>query len=202
MDKFKVNGKVVSLLLIIGLFAGWEYMLLASAFALVFCSKDKEVMNNLVKVLVLLAACALFSKSWNLITAGYDLIIEALKGIFSILGYINPLITFPTWLNNFLLGPIQVVIDWISSAVVFLILLVEINYIYTTIVGKSIAKPFKIIDDYMTKFSNFVLDKVTTESPKASSKNEKICPECGNHTTLDAKFCTKCGSKFKEEGNE
>ena len=42
MDKIKVNGKVVSLLLIIGLFAGWEYMLLASAFALVFCSKDKE----------------------------------------------------------------------------------------------------------------------------------------------------------------
>lgn len=33
-------------------------------------------------------------------------------------------------------------------------------------------------------------------------RNEKICPSCGNATTLDTKFCSKCGHEFAEEEAE
>lgn len=191
MDKIKVNPKIVALLLLGGLFAGWEYMLLVSAFALIFCSHDDGIKSLMIKVLVLMASLALFGKLWGLVESGYALGVDGIKGLFTILGSINPSITLPLWLTRYILTPVGTVIDLLGSAVSFVILLAQFNFVLATIMGKSMPKPFSKIDEYMTKFADFVSDKISLVA-----KDQKVCPSCGATVKEDASFCTKCGTKF------
>lgn len=191
MDKVKVNPKIVAILLLGGLFAGWQYMLLICAFALVFCHKDDEIKSLMIKVLVLLAAVSLFGKLWNLVEMGYSLGVDGIKGLFTILGSINADITLPLWLSQYILIPLGTIISWLGQAVSFLIVLVEFNFILATIMGNSMPKPFSKIDEYMTKFTDFISDKISLVS-----KDEKVCSSCGATIKESASFCTKCGNKF------
>lgn len=194
MEKIKVNSKVASLLVLAGLFAGWQYMLLVTAFVLIFCFKDEDLKKLTIKVLVIMAACSLFGKFWDLIEYGYSLGVEGINGIFGILGAINPAIHTPYWITQYIFEPLEIIIHFLGSGVAFIILLIQFNFILATITGRRMPKAFVIVDDYMTKFSDFVTEKIND----STKKKEKICPECGAKVKDDAKFCTKCGTKFEE----
>lgn len=204
MKELKMNPKVLSLLVLIGLFGGWQYMILATAFVLIVGNKDEKVMNLVTKVVIFFVACTLFSMFWQLCYQGYDVIVAMVEGLFKILHSMNHEILMPSWITDFLLNPLRILFDIADSGVDFIILFAKFTFIIAVIGNKNLPKPFMKINEYIEKLSKYVMDGVapatpaptaTETMPASENVNQKVCVSCGNPLSPDAGFCTKCGTK-------
>lgn len=197
MSKIKVDSKVLAVLILVGLFAGWQYLLLASGFALVVAHDDEKVMDVLKKVVVLLAAITLFLALWNIIYSGYSLVDDVIKGLFDILRSFNSEWVMPSWINSYLLNPLGIVFKVLDKCVELIIMITKFAFVVALISSRNLPKPFSKIEEYANLFGKFVSDKVMTKSEKNTDeqKNTKTCPNCGNELSTTATFCNKCGTK-------
>ena len=50
MKKFKVNENLLALLMFAAMFAGWQYLIIVTAFIWVFCEAGKSLKNLTIKI--------------------------------------------------------------------------------------------------------------------------------------------------------
>lgn len=197
MSKLKIDSKILAVLLLVGMFVGWQYLLLASGFALIVAHDDEKVMDILKKVVILLASITLFLALWNIIYSGYNCFEEIIKGIFDILHSFNDEWYMPTWLNSYLLNPLKIVFKVLDNVVDLLVIITKFTFVLAIISSKNMPKTFSKIEEYANLFGKFVTEKITKHSQKVedAEKNIKTCPNCGNELNKTATFCNKCGTK-------
>lgn len=202
MSKIKVDSKILAVLILVGLFAGWQYLLLASGFALVVAHDDEKVMDTLKKVVVLLASITLFLALWNIIYTGYGVFEDAVEGIFKILNSFNNEWLMPTWINSYVLNPLRIIFEVLDKAIDLIVIITKFAFVVAIISSKSLPKAFSKIEEYSNLFGSFIADKVNISKTKTEAsthkqeeKNTKICPNCGNELSKTATFCNKCGTK-------
>lgn len=202
MSKIKVDSKILAILILVGLFAGWQYLLLASGFALVVAHDDEKVMDILKKVVVLLASITLFLALWNIIYTGYSVFEDVVEGIFKILNSFNNEWIMPTWINSYVLNPLEIVFKVLDKGIDLIVIITKFAFVVAIISSRNLPKAFSKIEEYSNLFGNFVADKININTNKNVSSvnvqeasNTKTCPNCGNELSKTATFCNKCGTK-------
>ena len=60
MKKFNVNANLLALLMLITLFAGWEYMIIVTAFIWVFCESSKNLKDLTIRTIAVYVHYSIF----------------------------------------------------------------------------------------------------------------------------------------------
>lgn len=155
MSKLKVNSNLLAVLVVISLFAGWQYMILVSAFIWCFCETSDNLKNLMIKVIAIYGGCFLFSTLWNLIDGGYELVVDGINGIFKIINSWNTSVMMPKELTQYLLNPLSVVMNFLGSVVKFIVLLVKFRFVVSVIANRPMGGVFSKIQEYVNYFVNF-----------------------------------------------
>ena len=166
MKKFKVNANLLALLVIISLFAGWEYMIVVTAFIWCFCESSKNVRNLTIQALAIYGGCYLFTTLWSLIQSGYGLGVDALEGFFGIIGSYSSNVTMPAELNTYLLTPISIVMSFLSGVVSFIVVLVKFKFVLSVVSNKPMTGVFSKIQEYINYFVNFANSNIYEDAPE------------------------------------
>ena len=146
MGKIKVDSKILAILILVGLFAGWQYLLLASGFALVVAHDDEKVMDILKKVVVLLASITLFLALWNIIYTGYSVFEDVVEGIFKILNSFNNEWIMPTWINSYVLNPLEIVFKVLDKGIDLIVIITKFAFVVAIISSRNLPKAFSKIE--------------------------------------------------------
>lgn len=162
MSKLKVNPNLAAVLVLVGLFAGWQYMIWAVLFVFL-CEDDENLKSITIKTIALLAACYLFQNVWNLIEGGYGVIYDIIKGIFIIIQSIDETVLMPSFITILFTSILGTVVSIIGSIISLLILFTKISFVISVISNKAFNKPFSKIDEYLTLFTNYILGKINPQ---------------------------------------
>lgn len=165
MKKLKVNSNLLALLVLISLFAGWEYMIIVTAFIWCFCESSQNLKNLTISAIAIYAGCYLFSLLWTLIYDGYGLGVDALEGFFGIIGSYSSDVTMPTELTQYLLNPLAIVMDFLGNVVKFIIILVKFKFVISVVTNRPMAGVFSKIQEYINYFINFANSNLYDEQP-------------------------------------
>lgn len=166
MKKIKVSPNLLALLLLMALFIGWEYMIIVTAFIWCFCESSQSLKNLTIKAIAVYAGCYLFSLFWSLFTNGYDLGVSALGGLLEIFASFGLDITELTLnLNKYILNPASVIIELLSSAVSFLIIIAKFKFVVSVITNKPMPNVFGKIQEFINNFLNFATSNIFEEQP-------------------------------------
>ena len=195
MKKLKVNANLLALLLMISLFAGWEYILLVSAFIWI-CTEDNKAIRDLtIKAIAIYGACVLFSMAWSLISGLVDLGSEGIITIFKVLNSYNSDIV-ATDLQRYFLLPLSYIVTYIGMLVTFVILLVKFNFIRSVIMNKPMFGLFGKLNEYVNGFVRFANGNSFEEgNAEVRSTQGAHCTSCGAALAPGAAFCAGCGNK-------
>ena len=162
MKKFNVNANLLALLMLITLFAGWEYMIIVTAFIWVFCESSKNLKDLTIRTIAVYAGCSLFNILCSLLTGVYDVVI---KGLNTLLEFIATLgaesldfslkfAEFVTKLNSYFLNPVDDIVGILGSLIALLILFIKFKYIVSTLSNK----PLKGFLGFVQKYIDAVVD--------------------------------------------
>ena len=196
MKKFKVNENILALLMFAAIFAGWQYLIIVTAFIWAFCEAGKSLQKLTVKVIAVFGALAIIELGWDVIVQGIDMTFGGLNRFFNMLvswGVSPELVTNAT---RYAFTPMDLLIQIVGSILSFLLLLAKLKFIVEIIVNKNATTiwPFKGFADKIEEFANnrfYEEDKGAKEPAKA-----KFCPKCGAKIEGDSKFCPGCGEKI------
>ena len=156
MKKFKINANFLALLVIISLFAGWEYMIVVTAFIWCFCESSQNLKNLTISAIAIFAGCYVFMWLWDVIESIYSIGIDSLTGLITILGnYGVDVLELSIKLDKYLVGTLDVVMDLASSVVYLLVLLTKFKFIVSIISNKPMTGAFSKIQEYINYFINF-----------------------------------------------
>ena len=198
MKKFKINENLLALLMFGAMFAGWEYLILVTAFIWVFCESGKSLKDLTVKIFAVFGACALTLLFWDVLVQGFDALFGGLREFFKMLvswGVDYDLIDgYDTYFYN----PICIhLLEILGGVLSFAVLLVKSAFIYSVIRNKEMRGFFGPIQTLINKVLVFANNNFY-EDDKASKANAKsrFCPKCGAKCDEDSSFCTSCGNKF------
>ena len=196
MKKIKTNANLLALLLIISLFAGWEYIILVSAFVWLFTEENKALKDLSIKVIAVYGACVLFSMAWSLISGVIDLGSEGILTVFNVLNSYNSDIV-ATDIQRYFLHPVGYIVTYIGMLVSFLILFVKFSFIRSVVMNKPMFGLFGKLEEYVNSFTRFANANIYEENASKPEKdsNSTHCASCGIEFAKDASFCTKCGTK-------
>lgn len=162
MKKFNVNANILALLMLVTLFAGWEYMIIVTAFIWVFCESSKNLKDLTIRTVAVYAGCSLFNILWNLLTGVYDVVIEALNTLLEFIATLGAeslefslkFAEFVTKLNSYFLSPVDNIVGIVGSLVTLLILFIKFKYIVSTLSNK----PLKGFLGFVQKYIDAVVD--------------------------------------------
>lgn len=171
MKKFNVNANLLALLMLISLFAGWEYMIIVTAFIWVFCEASKNLKDLTIRAIAVYAGCYLFNVLWILITDVYDIAIDGLNTLLSIIGNFGAesaefslkFLEFTTKLNSYFLTPLDSVVGIVGSLVTLLILFIKFKFIVSTLSNKPITGIFGFVQKYINSVLNFANNNLYEE---------------------------------------
>ena len=197
MKKFKINENLLALLMFGSMFAGWQFLILVTAFIWAFCETGKSLKDLTIKVLALFGACAVTLLAWDVIVQGVDALFGGLRNFFEMLvswGADNDLINNT---DKYLFTPINLLIEILDSILAFIIVIVKFKFIYSVITNREMRGAFFPVQSFLDKITvcannNFYEDD---KASKTSGKS-KFCPKCGEKVEENASFCTSCGNKF------
>lgn len=196
MKKFKINANFLALLILISLFAGWEYIILVTAFIWLFTEENKKLRDLSIKAIAIYGACVLFSMAWTLISGAIDLGSEGILTVFKVLNSYNSDIV-ATDIQRYFLIPVGYVVTYIGLLVSFLILFVKFSFIRSVIMNKPMLGLFGKLDEYVNNFTKFANANIYEEDVQKSSQDSKThCTNCGTELAKDTSFCSKCGNKI------
>ena len=154
MNKVKVSTSLASIMLIAGLFAGWQTLLIVVALLLLFADVE-NVKGIIVRVVAFYVGLTLVSMAWGII---YDAYTDVLYGgIQSIVSLINSYLDKPldiTKLYAYVLDPIKIIFNYINDVVPFLLTIAKFGFIVSLLNNKAQKQNF------FTKFINEFVDKV------------------------------------------
>lgn len=163
MKKFNVNANLLALLMLISLFAGWEYMIIVTAFIWVFCESSKNLKDLTIRAIAIYAGCYLFNVVWILLTDVYGVAIEGLNTILSIIANFGAdsaefsikFLEFTTKLTTYFLTPLDNIVGILGSLVTLLILYIKFKFIVSTLSNKPITGVFGFVQKYINSVLNF-----------------------------------------------
>jgi len=196
MKKLKVNENILALLMFASIFAGWQYLVIVTAFIWAFCEAGKSLQNLTVKIISVFGALAIINLGWDLIVQGVDMSFGGLNKFFQMLVSwgVSPDLVVTS--NTYVFTPIQLLVQIVGSVVAFLLLLAKLKFIVEILANKDAKTiwPFNGFAKKIEEFANnnfYVDDKASKQSEKAT-----FCTECGSKIEDGAVFCPTCGHKF------
>lgn len=157
MKKLKVNANILSMILLISLFAlEWKWIIIVSVFIWCFCESSQQIKNLVIRCLAVYAGCFLFSWLWDIIVNGYGFGVSGLNGLFSILaGFGADMSEVIINVNKYLLDPADIIIKVLGKGVDFVILLAKFKFIVSVITNRPLTGIFGKIQQYIGYFINF-----------------------------------------------
>ena len=196
MKKLKVNENILALLMFASIFAGWQYLVIVTAFIWAFCEAGKSLQNLTVKIISVFGALAIIDLGWDLIVQGVDMSFGGLNRFFQMLVSwgVSPDLVVTS--NSYVFTPIQLLVQIVGSVVAFLLLLAKLKFIVEILANKD-AKTIWPFNGFAKKIEEFANNNFYVDD-KASKQSEKttFCTECGAKIEDGAVFCPTCGHKF------
>lgn len=198
MKKFKINENLLALLMFGAMFAGWEYLIIVTAFIWGFCEAGKSLKDLTVKVLAVFGACAVTLLFWNVLVQGIDALFGGLRHFFEMLVSWGVDYDLIEGYDKYFYNPICLkVVEILEGVLSFVIVAVKAKFIYSVIANKEMRGVFWPVQSLLNKVLVFANNNFYEED-KANKTNAKsrFCPKCGEKCDEDATFCTACGNKF------
>lgn len=156
MKKIKVSANVLSMVMLLSLFVDWKWMLIVTVFIWCFCESGQAIKQLIIRCLAVYAGCYLFSWLWDIISAGYDLGVAGINGLFEILtGFGADMTEVILNVNKYILSPVKIVVNFLDSAIYFLIILTKFKFIVSVITNRPLTGVFGKIQEYINYFVNF-----------------------------------------------
>lgn len=166
MKKFKVNANLLALLMIISLFAGWEYMIVVTAFIWCFCDASQNLKNLTISAVAIYVGCYVFSLLWSIINGAYGVGVEAIEGLFTIIqSYGADVTEVSLKLNQYLISPAGVIMNLLGSVVSLLILLTKFRFVVSIITNRPMTGAFSKIQEYINYVINFANSNLYEDQP-------------------------------------
>ena len=197
MKKIKVNENILALLMFGSIFAGWQYLVIVTAFIWAFCEVGKSLQNLTIKVFAVFGALSIIALGWELIVQGVDMTMGGLDRFFNMLvswGVDSNLVVNAT---RYAFTPINLLVEIFGSIVAFLLLLAKLKFIVSMLANKNATTiwPFK---GFAEKIEMFATNKFYEEDKGAPGKGGagSFCPACGTKCEDGAQFCPSCGKKM------
>lgn len=157
MSKVKINNSLAALVLVCGIFTGWQTLLLAVVLMLIFCEVDDKLKNLMVTVVAFVAGIALITLFWNIIYEGINLFLRLIEeGI----GVINAYLTDPIDtldLRTKFINPVTTIIKFANSGFDYLVLLTKFGFIISVLTGRAMKENAftRKVNEYIIKVGNF-----------------------------------------------
>lgn len=156
MKKFKINANFLALLVIISLFAGWEYMIVVTAFIWCFCESSQNLKNLTISAIAIYAGCYVFSWLWDVVESVYAIGTDSLTGLMTILSnYGVDVLEISINLDKYLVSTLDVIMDLATSVIYLLILLTKFKFVVSIVSNKPMTGAFSKIQEYINYFINF-----------------------------------------------
>ena len=198
MKKLKVNENLLALLMFAAMFAGWQYLIIVTAFIWAFCESGKSLKDLTIKVIAVFGACSLVLLFWDVFTEAVQAIFGGLREFFRMLGSWMDDFDLVEGYDRFFYNPICVYfVGLLEGFVSLLVLLVKAAFILSVLRNKDMRGFFGPVQTLVNKILVFANNNFYEED-KASkpAAKSRFCPKCGEKCDDDAAFCTSCGNKF------
>ena len=198
MKKIKVNENLLALLMFAAMFAGWQYLIIVTAFIWAFCESGKSLKDLTIKIIAVFGACSLVLLFWDVITEAIQAIFGGLREFFKILGSWMDDFDLVEGYDRFFYNPLCVhLIAIIDKFVSLLVLLVKAVFILSVLKNKDMHGLFSPVQTLVNKIVVFANNNFYEEDKgnKPTAKS-RFCPKCGAKCDEDSAFCTSCGNKF------
>jgi len=198
MKKFKINENILALLMFGAMFAGWEYMILVTAFIWVFCEAGKSLKDLTVKIIAVYGACSLTTLFWDVLVQGVDALFGGLRNFFEMLVSWGVDYDLIEGYDKYFYTPFCVnVLEILGGLLTFVIIFVKAQFILSVIRNKEMRGFLWPVQAFVNKILVFANNNFY-EDDKATKANAKsrFCPKCGAKCDDDSTFCTSCGNKF------
>lgn len=151
MKSFKVNENLLGLLLVGAMFAGWEYLIVVTAFSLVFCDISEKFKDLVVKVLAVFIAISLILLLWDLVLEGKEVIFGGLRSFFELLvswGVDSDLLyNFDKYFMNI----INFIFNIAGDVLVFIVLAIKVRFIFSVLNNKEMSSVFGPVQSFINK---------------------------------------------------
>jgi len=175
MKKVKVSANILSLLILISLFIGWEYILILTAFIWCFCDTSQNIKNLTIRAIAVYAACYLFTMAWSLVSDGYGLGVEAVEGLFQILASWGVDVLEATAnITKYVLSPLGVVVSLLGNVVSFLVLFAKFKFVYSIVTNKPMTGIFGKIQQYINYFVNFATSNLYEDQQVQQQPQQQV----------------------------
>lgn len=196
MKKLKINNNVLALLMLVSIFAGWQYMILMTGFIWLFCEVTEKVKNLAIKVISIYAGCLLFGMLWDIIVNIWELASEGLLTLFKVIGSYADMTEAIYNVQKYFLNPINYIVEYVGLLVSFVILIIKFKFIKSVVTNSPMGGTFSFVQEYINYFTAFANASSYSEETKESKiKKTTHCPNCGEEIPEKAVFCTSCGTK-------
>lgn len=172
-NKIKISTGLASLILIGGLFSGWQTMLIVAALLLIFCDVE-NFKGILIRVLAFYAGITLFTIVWDLVINGYGLVYDSINNLFDIINsyFEDPISSYN--LYRYALTPIKDILNICDSVVGYFVTFVKFGFIISLFENKNQKQT--IISKYINKYVDKIITYVNSIdiSNTASSQEQPI----------------------------
>ena len=158
MQKMKMNPNLASVLLVVGLFAGWTYLIWVLLFIFLFVDEDKTIKSMIIRVISLLVACLLLEYGWELIEIVINFIKESIYSLFDIILLINDEFEIPKFFLILFEKVIPIFTDLISMLVNLIVLITKLIFIIN-ILSNKYFKPIIPLNKFFDMVFNFISEK-------------------------------------------
>ena len=151
-------GIAASVLLVVGLFAGWTYLIWVLLFIFLFVDEDKTIKSMIIRVISLLVACLLLEYGWELIEIVINFIKESIYSLFDIILLINDEFEIPKFFLTLFEKVIPIFTDLISMLVNLIVLITKLIFIIN-ILSNKYFKPIIPLNKFFDMVFNFISEK-------------------------------------------
>lgn len=162
MSKLKIKSGLIGVLLLAGLLAGWETMLIVAVLILLFCEINENIKKIMISVISFFIGITLVSLLWQIISEGIGVVIYVFNKFIEFLNYYltNPINI--SKLTNYVFSPIQNVVSTFDEVIKYLLIIAKFCFVIGTLAKKTINIP--IISKYVDKALNYVNATDSAES--------------------------------------
>lgn len=162
MSKLKIKPGLIGVLLLAGLFAGWEALLIVAVLILLFCEINENIKKIMVSVISFFIGITLVSLLWQIISDGIGVVIYAFNQFIEFLNYYLTSTIDVSKLTNYVFSPIQNVISTLDEVIAYLLIIAKFCFVIGTLAKKTINIP--VISKYVNKVLNYINATDSTES--------------------------------------
>lgn len=174
MSKGKVSTGIAAIMLIAGLFSGWQVLLLVTILLFAFCEVDDNVKNIAVKVITFYIGLTLVITAWGLIVDGIDLVFKSFD---KIVATINSYLEYSNQINldkleSYVITPASNILKIADDIASYLFVFVKFGFIISIFTGKN--QKDNMITNKINNYVNKVLTYINNLEMPANFNNAPV----------------------------